>query len=39
MSVQMPETFKSTAILADDSCTGVQDAHAESTTEIPPLIV
>jgi len=30
------ETFESTGILADNVCTGVQDAHAESTAEILP---
>jgi len=37
MSVQVPETFKSTAILAGNFWTRVQDAHAESKAEIPPL--
>jgi len=37
MSVQVAETLESTAIPADNICTGVQDAHAESTTELPLL--
>jgi len=35
MSAQVPETYESTAILADKFCTGVQDAQAEGTAEIP----
>jgi len=30
-------SFESTAILADNFCTGVPDAHVESTAHIPPL--
>jgi len=37
MSVHVLETLGSTAILADNFCTGVQDAHAENTAEIPLL--
>jgi len=37
MSAYVSETFESTAILADNFRTGVQDAYAESTAEIPPL--
>ena len=33
MSVQVPETFESTAILADNFCTGVQDGHAEHSRD------
>jgi len=33
----LPETFESTAILAGNSCAGVQDTRAESIAEIPPL--
>ena len=37
--IQVPEAFKSrpTAILAGNACTCVQDVHAESTADIPPL--
>jgi len=38
MIVQVPETFESTSILADNFCTGEQDAHTEqrrdSTTRL-----
>jgi len=34
--VQVDETFKITAIPADNFCTGVEDAHVESSAEIPP---
>jgi len=37
MSVQVPETFESTAILEEKFCAGAQDAHVESIAEIPPL--
>jgi len=37
MSVCMSETFGSTVILAGNFCTGVQDAHADSTAEFPLL--
>jgi len=37
MSVQVHETFESTAILADNFFTGAQAAHAESIAEILPL--
>jgi len=33
----VPETFESIAILADNSCTGVKDTHAENIAEMPPL--
>ena len=33
MSVQVPETFESTAILAENFCTGVQDGHAEHSRD------
>jgi len=34
MSARVPETFGSTAILADNFCTGVQDAHAEHSRDL-----
>ena len=37
MSVQQPETSESAVILSGNLCTGVQDAHAESIADIPPL--
>jgi len=37
MSVVVPETFESTAIIADNFCTRVQDGHAGSTAEVPSL--
>jgi len=37
MSVDVSETFGSTAILADNFCTGLQDVHEDSTAEFPLL--